>query len=307
MINKMASVGGVLRWHSKVSDVNLPPPNYLSILWVLSHYLVLAKPAQAWSASRLGSTCQHDRHLHGTTAAQRFSQDRVTDGQLLPSGGQPLSRPDTYVIGTPLAGSAAPEAPPLEPSQLEQLIEMLQNSRGALVLTGAGASTESDIPDYRSPGGAYSTGFKPMTHQAFLASPQNRSRYWARSFAGWGRFSQVQPNAAHAAIARLQRVGWVEEVVTQNVDRLHQKAGSAAHAVLELHGTTHEVICMSCHRVQPRDDVQCRLAELNPGAAEAAEALARDAGAEDERRRMLRAGTAEPVPPGLKVGGLQEK
>ena len=72
----------------------------------------------------------------------------------------------------------------------------------------------------------------------FMASPENRSRYWARSFAGWYKFSRVQPNAAHDGIARLQRTGWAKAVITQNVDRLHQKAGSGE--VLELHGTTHE-------------------------------------------------------------------
>jgi NAD-dependent deacetylase sirtuin 4 len=223
------------------------------------------------------------------------NNDRVgVDGILRPGGlsTQSDATRSTYVIGSPLAGDPAPPAPPLTSTHLEQLAEMLQAGRGgAVVLTGAGCSTESSIPDYRSPNGAYSTGFKPMTHQAFMASPANRARYWARSFAGWPRFSAVRHNAAHEGIARLQRLGWAPHVITQNVDRLHQAAGSPA--VLELHGTTHEVMCMSCAHVAPREEVQRRMADLNPEAAEAAAG-----GAGGDRERALRAGTAEPAAAG---------
>lgn len=243
--------------------------------------------------------------------AHRFTQDRVTlDGQLQPGGLQtpsnlgninPSAPGTTYIIGNPIPGrSTTPPAPPLSRPDLERLADFIAASKsGVLVITGAGCSTESNVPDYRSPGGAYSTGFKPMTHQAFMASAENRSRYWARSFAGWLRFSKVQPNAAHEGIARLQQVGWVSDVVTQNVDRLHHKAGSSA--VLELHGTTHEVVCMSCCATYAREEVQAWMEELNPEAAEAAAALAAAANEADEMERLLKAGTAAPVAPSLRV------
>jgi NAD+-dependent protein deacetylase sirtuin 4 len=144
---------------------------------------------------------------------------------------------------------------------------------GLVCITGAGISTEAKLPDYRGPGGAYSTGFKPMTHQQFLASPDNRRRYWARAFAGWEGFASAVPAAPHVALARLQARGWVGEIVTQNVDRLHTRAG--AKQVLELHGTTHEVVCLACGQVSPRAPLQRQMEALNPHAAAAAAARRR--------------------------------
>ena len=144
---------------------------------------------------------------------------------------------------------------------------LVQGSSRLVVLTGAGCSTESGVPDYRGPQGAYSTGFKPMTHQQFMSSEASRSRYWARSYAGWHEFSHVAPNAAHEALARLQARGWLGAILTQNVDRLHQAAG--AGSVLELHGTTHLVECMACGNITDRQALQERLSELNPHAAAA--------------------------------------
>ena len=239
----------------------------------------------------------------------RLVRDRIgPDGDLHPSenSNSPLPPPSNYVIGTPIANThPAPISPPPSDEQLDQLAEFVEKSgaEGVLILTGAGCSTESNVPDYRGPGGAYSTGFKPMTHQAFLKSPENRSRYWARSFVGWERFSTVQPNAAHEAIAKLQLAGLAGHVLTQNVDRLHHKAGSPS--ILELHGTTHEVICMNCKALTPREEVQRWLARVNPEAAEAAEVLARaqndpEYDSTDERERLMRAGTALPVPKDLR-------
>eukprot|EP00884_Botryococcus_braunii_P023005 jgi/Botrbrau1/9389/Bobra.0252s0014.1 len=144
-----------------------------------------------------------------------------------------------------------------------------------------------------------------MTHQQFMASPAQRARYWARSFAGWHEFADVAPNAAHDSLARLQRRGWVTHIITQNVDRLHHKAGSAP--VLELHGTTHEVICMSCQEVRPRQPFQETLARLNPAAAEAV-ALMRRQGTDPRgaRERSLRVGSQEP-PNDLSPGGLRRR
>ena len=125
-----------------------------------------------------------------------------------------------------------------------------------------------------------------------MASEAARKRYWARSFAGWHEFSGVCPNAAHEGLARLQQRGWAGTLITQNVDRLHQKAG--AGDVLELHGTTHAVICMGCGHTSPRQPFQEQLAALNPGAAEAVARMQR-AGhdAEGARQRSLRVGAGE--------------
>ena len=188
---------------------------------------------------------------------------------------------------------AAPVAPPIADDQLERLVDLIASARRVVVITGAGVSTESNIPDYRGPGGAYTTGFTPMTHSQFLQSEAARRRYWHRSFCGWHEFASARPNAAHEGLARLQAAGWVSDVITQNVDRLHHSAGSPPSRVLELHGTTHRVQCMgACGAESCRRELQAKLAELNP---EAAALVARIMAASDEPgrwRRALSAGTA---------------
>jgi NAD-dependent SIR2 family protein deacetylase len=133
-----------------------------------------------------------------------------------------------------------------------------------VALTGAGMSTEppSSIPDYRGPTGV-ARGATPMTYQELLGSPEAQRRYWARSFAGWPVIRRARPNAGHAAVARLQELGAVGAVITQNVDRLHQAAG--ADPVVDLHGTLDRVVCLTCRDVSDRDQLQHRLAEANPG------------------------------------------
>jgi NAD-dependent deacetylase sirtuin 4 len=128
------------------------------------------------------------------------------------------------------------------------------------VLTGAGVSTESGIPDYRSPE-ASRRGHRPIQGPEFVHSAAIRRRYWARAMAGWESFRRAQPGAAHLAIARLEARGIVSRVVTQNVDRLHQAAGS--RAVIELHGCLAEVICLACGALEDRDDLQTRMADAN--------------------------------------------
>jgi NAD-dependent deacetylase sirtuin 4 len=146
---------------------------------------------------------------------------------------------------------------------VSRLADFIASSEKLLVITGAGCSTESGVPDYRSPNGAYTKGHKPMTHQQFMSGEPARRRYWARSFVGWRRFSGVQPNAAHFTLARMQAAGRLAGgLITQNVDRLHQQAGSTP--VLELHGTTHRVVCLSCGADTCRVHMQERLAALNP-------------------------------------------
>ena len=132
---------------------------------------------------------------------------------------------------------------------------------GTLVLTGAGISTDSGIPDYRGPDGTRRV--TPMQHGEFVGSSEARQRYWARSFIGWQRFSRAEPNAAHHAVADLQRRGVLGPVITQNVDGLHQAAGS--RDVTELHGSLAEVVCLTCGDRSDRDLLQARMAEANPG------------------------------------------
>jgi len=144
---------------------------------------------------------------------------------------------------------------------VEELQAVIQ-AGGVLVLSGAGISTGSGIPDYRGPNGAYSRGHQPMTYQDFLRSEGARRRYWARSHVGWTTFSRAQPNAAHAALAEMEQIGIVDAVITQNVDGLHQSAGSSR--VIDLHGRLNRVICLNCGAVQDRMEVHERLVEFNP-------------------------------------------
>jgi NAD-dependent SIR2 family protein deacetylase len=123
-----------------------------------------------------------------------------------------------------------------------------------LVLTGAGLSTDSGIPDYRGPG---SPVRKPMTYQELVSSPEAMQRYWARNAVGWGRMHGARPNAGHRALVTLEEQGRVELLVTQNVDGLHEAAGSKA--IIALHGRVADVICLDCGRVTRRDRLQERI------------------------------------------------
>ena len=140
------------------------------------------------------------------------------------------------------------------------LAEFLRKSKRLVVLTGAGCSTESGIPDYRSPGGAW-TRHKPIYFSAFVRSAEVRRFYWARSYRGWPRFDAARPNDAHRALAELESAGRVHQLITQNVDDLHQAAGS--RAVVQLHGRNRVVLCLGCHGELPREEMQERLASLN--------------------------------------------
>jgi NAD-dependent SIR2 family protein deacetylase len=131
------------------------------------------------------------------------------------------------------------------------------------VLSGAGLSTESGIPDYRGPGGAYSRNHTPITYQLFRDDPRGRHRYWARSYIGWPMMRDMQPNAGHLSVAALESAGLVTGVITQNVDSLHHKAGSSA--VIDLHGRLDTVMCMACGLRGSRDALQSRISSLNAG------------------------------------------
>jgi NAD-dependent SIR2 family protein deacetylase len=131
----------------------------------------------------------------------------------------------------------------------------------AVVLSGAGLSTESGIPDYRGETGRARRG-QQMTYQAFIGSAAARQRYWARSHLGWRHIAEAEPNAGHYAVAELERHGLLAGVITQNVDGLHQAAG--ARNVTELHGSLHRVVCLSCWQRTSRQALDERLREANP-------------------------------------------
>ena len=142
------------------------------------------------------------------------------------------------------------------------LPEFLEGHRRLFVLTGAGCSTSSGIPDYRGVDGAWKRA-PPVSYQAFMGDDAMRRRYWARSLIGWRRFRLARPNDAHRALARLEASGKSELLLTQNVDRLHQAAGSTG--VIDLHGRLDLVRCMGCERRTPREDLQVELGRLNAG------------------------------------------
>ncbi|WP_151481377.1 NAD-dependent protein deacetylase [Streptomyces albicerus] len=148
---------------------------------------------------------------------------------------------------------------------------------GVLVLSGAGISTESGIPDYRGEGGSLSR-HTPMTYQDFTADAQARRRYWARSHLGWRTFGRARPNAGHRAVAAFGRHGLLSGVITQNVDGLHQAAGS--EGVVELHGSLERVACLSCGAFSPRRELARRLQEANAGFEPVASALNPDGDAD---------------------------
>jgi NAD-dependent SIR2 family protein deacetylase len=132
---------------------------------------------------------------------------------------------------------------------------------GVCVLSGAGISTESGIPDYRGPSGALRARL-PITIAEFRASTEARRRYWARAHTGWRRMAAARPNDGHRAVGAMQAAGVVDAIITQNVDGLHQAGG--AHDVVELHGTLRRVICMACGAVSARERLEWRLREANP-------------------------------------------
>ncbi len=130
------------------------------------------------------------------------------------------------------------------------------------MITGAGCSTGSGIPDYRDQRGRWKRA-QPMQLQTFLGSEAARRRYWSRSFVGWPTVAEAQPGASHRLLARLQGAGRIHDLITQNVDGLHKAAGSGP--VIELHGSLHRVVCRSCGAQLARGALQERLAALNPG------------------------------------------
>ncbi len=141
---------------------------------------------------------------------------------------------------------------------IDAALELLAN-KTISVLTGAGVSTDSGIPDYRGDGAPRRS---PMTFQKFLSDEDSRKRYWAGSHLGWRRFTEVVPNAGHTALAELERSGIVSGVLTQNVDSLHRRAGT--ERLVELHGAMNAVRCLRCGQFFAREDIAGRLLDANP-------------------------------------------
>lgn len=156
-------------------------------------------------------------------------------------------------------------------TQVDAAADLLRRHERILVLTGAGISTASGIPDYRDDDGIR-RGRLPIQGTEFRATEAARKRYWARSMIGWPRLSSARPNASHLAVAQLEQAGKVSTVLTQNVDGLHQEAGS--RSVIELHGSIHAVFCLSCQARYHRADIQQALQQANPALAAAAANIA---------------------------------
>jgi NAD-dependent SIR2 family protein deacetylase len=177
------------------------------------------------------------------------------------------------------------------------LIEFVNRYQRLLVLTGAGCSTASGIPDYRDADGEWKRA-QPVMLQTFLSDEAARKRYWARSVVGWRRMHAARPNDTHYALAALERSGRVELLVTQNVDGLHQAAGSVN--VVDLHGRIDLVRCLSCEARVPRADVQSELVRRNPGFAARDAQIAPDGDADLESVDFA----TFDVPPCTACGGL---
>ena len=156
---------------------------------------------------------------------------------------------------------------------LDQLTTFLEAHPRLFVLTGAGISTGSGIPDYRDENGDWKRP-APVQYRDFVDRPETRQRYWARSLAGWPPFKQARPNLCHSALVDWENSGRIGCLVTQNVDRLHQAAGS--HRVTDLHGRLDRVICLACGERYRRDWLQQALLELNPSFAGMAAEIAPD-------------------------------
>ncbi len=181
-------------------------------------------------------------------------------------------------------------------SDIEPLADLLADARRLVVLTGAGCSTESGIPDYRSPRPGPRS--RPIRYMEFVRKPLMRRRYWARSMVGWPAIAAARPNSGHAALARLEAAGRVDTLITQNVDRLHHAAGS--RDVVELHGALAEVRCLDCGAITDRAAMQARLRAANPGWIAAADTINPDGDAtldRDDYERFV-------VPPCATCGGM---
>lgn len=209
----------------------------------------------------------------------------------------PLNAPSGNRASSASSGllSFVPPCSTTDVQNVEQLQDFMAQTKQLFVMTGAGLSTESGIPDYRSEKvGLYArTSRRPMEHMEFIRSSKSRQRYWARNFVGWPQFSSHQPNAAHRVLQQWEQRGKLHWLVTQNVDALHSKAGQKR--LTELHGCTHRVVCLGCGDISARKDLQKRFEALNPDWTALAGAVAPDGDVfvEDEQVQHFRVPSCE--------------
>ncbi|XP_076870604.1 NAD-dependent protein lipoamidase sirtuin-4, mitochondrial isoform X2 [Brachyhypopomus gauderio] len=193
---------------------------------------------------------------------KQFSVSMVRSWRSLPSSAAAGRRTASSVHAGAL--DFVPSSSSVDRTSLEQLQTFISQASRLFVITGAGLSTESGIPDYRSEGvGLYArTNRRPMQHVEFVRNAKARQRYWARNFVGWPQFSSHLPNSAHYALRNWEKKGKVHWLVTQNVDALHSKAGQ--QSLTELHGCSHRVMCLGCRQLTTREELQKHFAALNP-------------------------------------------
>ncbi|ORX58009.1 Sir2 family [Hesseltinella vesiculosa] len=169
----------------------------------------------------------------------------------------------------PQLRTPTPRIPTIHDTNLanETVTEFIRKHKGKLlVITGAGVSTDSGIPDYRSKQGVYvrNPNHRPILYHELIADELTRQRYWVRGYLGWKDMAKAQPNATHIALARLIQEQHVSHLITQNVDHLHHTAGTPPRKIVELHGSLFEVECLDCRHTESRDGYQQRLSALNP-------------------------------------------
>lgn len=141
---------------------------------------------------------------------------------------------------------------------IARLAELIADAKHLVAFTGAGISTESGIPDFRSPGGIWNR-YKPIDYQTFMSSEEGKREYWRRGRNTYAVIREAQPNPAHLALAELERLDKLDLLITQNIDGLHTLTGSSPERTIELHGTAHRVFCMNCGATETRDSISARL------------------------------------------------
>jgi len=136
--------------------------------------------------------------------------------------------------------------------------DLICEAKTIVAFTGAGVSTESGIPDFRSPGGIWEK-YQPVYYEDFLSHAESRREYWLRSRATYPVLRDAKPNLTHLALCELEQIGKLEAIITQNIDRLHHKAGNSPHKIIEVHGSVAYAVCLDCHKTYDRNDLQQQL------------------------------------------------